>query len=56
MAFPQVVAKGGFSVMLGNPPWERIKLREEKFFATRSPLAAMAKSKAERTQRIEWLR
>ena len=56
LAFPQVTAKGGFSVMLGNPPWERIKLQEEEFFATRSPLVAMAKNKAERGQRIEWLR
>ncbi len=56
LAFPQVAAAGGFSVMLGNPPWERIKLQEEEFFATRSPLVAMAKNKAERVQRIEWLR
>ncbi len=56
LAFPQVAAKGGFSVMLGNPPWERIKLQEEEFFATRSPLVAMARNKAERAQRIEWLR
>ena len=56
LAFPQVAAKGGFSVMLGNPPWERIKLQEEEYFATRSPLVAMAKNKAERAQRIEWLR
>jgi hypothetical protein len=56
LAFPQVAAKGGFSVMLGNPPWERIKLQEEEFFASRSPLVAMAKNKAERAQRIQWLR
>ena len=56
LAFPQVAAKGGFAVMLGNPPWERIKLQEEEFFATRSPLVASAKNKAERSQRIEWLR
>lgn len=56
LAFPQVAAKGGFSVMLGNPPWERIKLQEEEFFASRSPLVAMAKNKAQRGQRIELLR
>lgn len=56
LAFPQVAAQGGFSVMLGNPPWERIKLQEEEFFATRSPLVAEARNKAERTKRIEWLR
>jgi len=56
LAFPQVAANGGFRVMLGNPPWERIKLQEEEFFATRSPLVAEARNKAERAQRIEWLR
>jgi hypothetical protein len=56
LAFPQVAAQGGFSVMLGNPPWERIKLQEEEFFATSSPLVARARNKAERAQRIEWLR
>ncbi|WP_249931215.1 N-6 DNA methylase [Ramlibacter sp. 2FC] len=56
LAFPQVASKGGFAVMLGNPPWERIKLQEEEFFATRSPLVASAKNKAERSQRIELLR
>lgn len=56
LAFPQVAAKGGFAVMLGNPPWERIKLQEEEFFATRSPLVAIAKNKAERAKRIELLR
>ena len=56
LAFPQVAVKGGFSVMLGNPPWERIKLQEEEFFASRSPLVARAKNKSERGKRIELLR
>lgn len=51
-AFPQVRAKGGFDVLLGNPPWERIKLQEEEFFASRSPLVAEAPHKAERGRRI----
>jgi hypothetical protein len=55
-AFPQVRAKGGFAVLLGNPPWERIKLQEEEFFASRSPLIAEAPHKAERGRRIELLR
>ncbi|HMN92731.1 MAG TPA: N-6 DNA methylase [Hydrogenophaga sp.] len=43
LAFPQVAAKGGFSVMLGNPPWEQLQLNEEEFFATRAPsIAALA--------------
>lgn len=55
LAFPQIAAQGGFTVMLGNPPWERIKLQEEEFFAAHSPLVAQALNKAERARRIEWL-
>lgn len=55
LAFPQVFAQGGFDCVLGNPPWERIKLQEEEFFASRSADIAQAKNKAERSQRIQWL-
>lgn len=55
LAFPQVFAQGGFDCVLGNPPWERIKLQEEEFFATRSIDIATAKNKAERSKRIQWL-
>lgn len=55
LAFPQVFAVGGFDCVLGNPPWERIKLQEEEFFATRHRDVAEAKNKAERSQRIQWL-
>lgn len=52
LTFPQIFAKGGFDCVLGNPPWERIKLQEEEFFSTRNADIATAKNKAERTQRI----
>jgi hypothetical protein len=55
LAFPQVFAGGGFDCVLGNPPWERIKLQEEEFFATRHRDVAQARNKAERSQRIQWL-
>lgn len=55
LVFPLVFAKGGFDCVLGNPPWERIKLQEEEFFATRHPDVATAKNKSERGQRIQWL-
>lgn len=55
LAFPQVFAQGGFDCVLGNPPWERIKLQEEEFFATRHPDVAIANNKAERTRRIQLL-
>lgn len=41
LAFPQVAARGGFSVMLGNPPWEQLQLSEEEFFASRAPSVAV---------------
>jgi len=55
LIFPRIFAKGGFDCVLGNPPWERIKLQEEEFFATRNRYVAEAKNKAERAQRIGWL-
>lgn len=55
LAFPQVFAQGGFDCVLGNPPWERIKLQEEEFFGTRHRDVAEARNKAERAQRIQWL-
>lgn len=31
MEFPDIMARGGFDVIIGNPPWERIKLQEKEF-------------------------
>jgi len=53
--FPDVMAKGGFDVVLGNPPWERIKLQEQEFFAARSPTIAGASNKAARDRLIKAL-
>ncbi|MDP6651432.1 MAG: N-6 DNA methylase, partial [Gammaproteobacteria bacterium] len=39
---------GGFDVVLGNPPWERVKLQEKEFFASRDPEIASAPNKAAR--------
>ncbi|WP_300591173.1 DNA methyltransferase, partial [Microbacterium sp.] len=33
---------GGFTCMLGNPPWEQIELKETEFFAARDPEIAKA--------------
>lgn len=37
LQFPQVFAKGGFDVVLGNPPWDSLLFREEEFFAGQRP-------------------
>ncbi|WP_186629408.1 Eco57I restriction-modification methylase domain-containing protein [Rhodococcus sp. BP22] len=46
---------GGFSVVLGNPPWERVKLQEQEFFAARDPQIATAPNAAARKQLIDKL-
>jgi hypothetical protein len=42
----------GFDVILGNPPWERIKLQEQEFFAQRDPAIAAAPNAAARKRLI----
>lgn len=44
---------GGFDVVLGNPPWDRIKLLEKEWFAERMPEIAAARNKAERQRMID---
>ena len=55
LAFAQVFARGGFTVILANPPWERMKLQEEEYFAERAPAVAEARNKAERERAIQAL-
>ncbi len=43
---------GGFSVVIGNPPWERVKLQEQEFFASRDPEIAKAPNAAARKRLI----
>ena len=47
---------GGFDCVLGNPPWERIKLQEKEFFAARSEAIATAPNKAARERLIQSLK
>ncbi len=46
----------GFDVVLGNPPWEKINLKDEEFFAESHPQIANASTKAVRKQLLEQLR
>ena len=52
LAYPHVFARGGFDVVLGNPPWERVKVQEQEFFARREPSIAKARNAAERKKFI----
>lgn len=47
--------EGGFDVLLANPPWERIKLQEQEFFAERDARIATAPNAAARKRLIERL-
>jgi hypothetical protein len=46
----------GFDCILGNPPWERVKLQEQEFFASRDPEIAKAPNAAARGRAIAALR
>lgn len=55
LAFPQVFERsgsGGFDVVLGNPPWERINLSEKEWFATRSAEVVSARNASARKKLI----
>jgi hypothetical protein len=61
LEFPEVFdplrpkTERGFDVVLGNPPWERIKLQEQEFFAERHNGIAKAPNKAARDKLIKAL-
>ena len=55
LAFPEVFENGGFDCVLGNPPWERVKLQEKEWFAERSPEIANAPNAAARKRMIQAL-
>ncbi len=50
--FPEVFARGGFSCVIGNPPWERVKVQDREFFSLIDPETAGAVSAADRKKRI----
>jgi len=55
--FPGVFDRpeGGFDCVIGNPPWERIKVQEREFFDLARPDIAAAVSAATRRKLIEQL-
>ncbi len=57
LEFPDVFAKenGGFDCLLGNPPWERIKLQEKEFFEAMDVEIASAANAAKRKALIRTL-
>lgn len=55
LEFPDVMTDGGFDCVIGNPPWEKVKLSEKEFFAARAPDIANARNKAARSKLIKKL-
>ena len=54
LAFPTVWpdANGGFDAVIGNPPWDKIKLQEVEWFAERKPEIALQARAADRKKLI----
>jgi hypothetical protein len=62
-AFPGVWDKwettaptGGFDAVIGNPPWDRMKLQEVEWFAARKPEIALLQRASDRKKAITKLR
>ncbi|MFI6295939.1 Eco57I restriction-modification methylase domain-containing protein [Nonomuraea sp. NPDC050790] len=47
---------GGFTCVIGNPPWERVKIQEKEFFDSRHEDIAKAKNAAARKKAIAALK
>ncbi len=56
LVYPEVFARGGFDCMLGNPPWERVKLQEKEWFAEHSPEIANVSNADTRKKMINSLK
>jgi hypothetical protein len=52
LQFPRVFERGGFDVVLGNPPWDEIQFEETAWFASRDLHISGAQNAAERSGRI----
>lgn len=54
--FPQIFTPpgkpGGFSCVIGNPPWERVKVQDREFFSLTDPVSAEAVNASDRKKRI----
>ncbi|HNC99035.1 MAG TPA: N-6 DNA methylase, partial [Myxococcota bacterium] len=54
--FPSVFTRGGFDVVLGNPPWDQLQLDAREWFASKMPDLANAQHLAARLKSLESLK
>jgi len=47
--------RGGFDAVIGNPPWDRVKLQQVEWFAAREPEIAASTRAADRKRKIKAL-
>jgi hypothetical protein len=47
---------GGFDAVIGNPPWDRMKMQEVEWFAARVPAVALAQRASDRKRLVASLR
>jgi hypothetical protein len=55
LAFPQIFARGGFDVVLGNPPWDQVQFRDQEYFASSAPSIGAARTATARDVEVESL-
>lgn len=53
--FPEAMSQDGFDCVLGNPPWEKPKIEDKKWFSTRVPPIANAQNTNTRKKMIKAL-
>ncbi|NVM22774.1 MAG: N-6 DNA methylase [Desulfobacterales bacterium] len=52
LEFPDVFERGGFDVVLGNPPWDRLQFEEQDFFVHKNPSIFEEHNQARRRRMI----
>ena len=55
LEFPDVFQRGGFDVVLGNPPWDQVQLDPREFFATKDRTITDQPNMATRNRAIQRL-
>jgi N-6 DNA Methylase len=53
LEFPEVFQDGGFSCIIGNPPWEMLQIIDKEFFAARDAIIANTQNTSIRKKLIQ---